>query len=132
MATNGRPSQRATPRLHILLVEDHALTARPMQKLLETRGFTVRTVGSHREALSMASQWLPDVLICDIGLPGKDGIEVMKSMRHAYPDLRGICVSGYTTPDDIARSHHAGFAEHLAKPICIDRLVSAIHRLFQK
>jgi CheY-like chemotaxis protein len=116
--------------LRVLLVEDHALSAELMKTLLESHDFSVRTVGSYREAVTMASQWLPDVLISDVGLPDKDGVEVMTTMRNAHPNLRGIAVSGYVTDEDVQRSLKAGFSDHLCKPVSIDRLVAAINRLF--
>jgi CheY-like chemotaxis protein len=117
-------------RLHVLLVEDHTLSAELMKRLLESRDFSVRTVGSYREAMRMASQWLPDVLISDVGLPDRDGVEVITTMRRAHPNLRGIAVSGYATEEDVQRSLRAGFSDHLCKPVSIERLVEAINGLF--
>jgi CheY-like chemotaxis protein len=118
-------------RLHLLLVEDHAGTAGVMQRLLEAYGFEVRTAQCYIDALAAAAQWIPDILISDIGLPDKDGIEVMKIMRQAYPGLRGIVVSGYVRAEDEERSRTAGFSEFLCKPVDVERLVAAIHGLFR-
>jgi len=125
-------SQVARPkaRLHVLVVEDHADTASAMQKLLSLHGFTVRSVGSYRQALSTATEWMPDVLICDIVLPGKDGIELMKTMRQAYPRLCGIVVSGHADKQLMHKSREAGFSDYLVKPVQIDLLVHAIRRMF--
>jgi two-component system cell cycle response regulator DivK len=114
----------------VLLVEDRPSTAKAMQLLLEENGFAVRTAGTYRDALSLATQWLPDVLIADIDMPGKDGIELMKTMRQAYPNLKGIVVSGDATDTTTQRCHEAGFIECLAKPIKIDQILEAIARMF--
>lgn len=124
------PPKRSAARLRILLVEDDADTAHMMVMILERSGFDARSASSYKEALASAADWVPDLLICDIGLPGKDGLEVMKKMRDAYPGLRGLVVSGHTSPEDVARSREAGFADHLAKPLDVDRLKSAIQHLF--
>jgi len=123
---NGAPRKG---RLHVLIVEDHDDTRTAMDKLLSLHNFSVRSVGSYREAVAMATQWLPDVLVCDLGLPGKDGIELMRQMRRAHPRLHGIVVSGHAERQFIQRSHDAGFADYLVKPVQIDLLVHAIHRL---
>jgi len=130
MITKSRQSGVRRTRLHLLVVEDHTDTAKAMEKLLALHGFSVRAVGSYREALSTATEWLPDVLICDIMLPGKDGIELMKTMRQAYPRLYGIVVSGHADKHFVHRSRVAGFSDYLVKPVQIDLLVHAIRRLF--
>ena len=69
-------------------------------------------------AAASASEFLPDVILCDIGLPGFDGFEVARRVR-ALPGLEGallVAVSGYASEEDRRRSHEAGFQHHLAKP----------------
>jgi DNA-binding response OmpR family regulator len=66
-----------------------------------------------------------DLVISDLGLPDESGLDLMKHLKTAY-QLKGICLSGYGMEEDIARSHDAGFAQHLTKPINIDRLETAI------
>lgn len=122
-------TKHPSSRLRILLVEDDQDTAEMMARVLDRSGFDARAVSSYKEALKSAAGWVPDLLICDIGLPGRDGLEVMKRMREAYPGLPGMVVSGYAAPEDVARSAEAGFAMHLAKPINVDQLTSAIRDL---
>jgi CheY-like chemotaxis protein len=77
-------------------------------------------------ALIEASQ--PDVVLCDIGLPGMSGYELAKTIRErGVKGARLIAVSGYAQPDDIRRAIEAGFDAHLAKPPDpgeIDRLLA--------
>jgi CheY-like chemotaxis protein len=102
-----------------------------MQRLLEENGFNVRAAGTYRDALATATEWLPDVLIADIQMPGKDGIELMKTMRQAYPNLKGIVVTGDTTQVTSQRCHDAGFIECLTKPVKIDQVLDAIAKMFR-
>jgi DNA-binding NtrC family response regulator len=125
MKDNGACSIR-----RVLVVESHAETATAIRRLLEHRGFAVRTAGTYLDALAVASSWLPDVLISDLDPPGKDGADLLWTMREAHPSLQAIAISGHMHIDSIQRSREAGFSELLAKPVNIDRLVSAIHRLF--
>ena len=120
--------KRPQGRLHVLVVEDHDDTADLIKQSLEREGFAVRTAASHKAALEAACTWLPDVLVCDVGLGGKDGLEVMRTMREAHPGLKGIVVSGRCCDEDEARSLEAGFAEHLCKPIDAPQLAAAIQR----
>ncbi|MEZ4314502.1 MAG: response regulator [Polyangiaceae bacterium] len=70
----------------------------------------------------------PEIVICDIGLPGMDGYEVARGMR-ADPELRSIhliALTGYTQPSDVERARAAGFDRHFAKPPDIERLEAAL------
>ena len=116
----------------ILLVEDDPSTVELMQRLLTRSGYDVRSAASYTEALHTATEWLPDLLISDLALPGKSGLQVLTMMREAYPGLKGIVVSGYTSAEDKERSRAAGFAEHLGKPVNIAQLTDTIRRLLIK
>jgi CheY-like chemotaxis protein len=66
----------------------------------------------------------PDIVLCDIGLPGMNGYEVARAFR-GDDVLRGtflVALSGYAQADDIDRARAAGFDQHLAKPPTIERL----------
>jgi CheY-like chemotaxis protein len=81
------------------------------------------------EALAAATQHELDIVLSDIGLPDGDGFELMNHLRTLRPGILGIAVSGYGTEADIAKSHAAGFSEHLTKPIHMNSLEQALNRL---
>jgi CheY-like chemotaxis protein len=64
----------------------------------------------------------PDVMLCDLGLPGMTGYEVARALRAQGNDIRLIAVSGYAQPEDIAKAREAGFDDHVAKPADPDTL----------
>lgn len=109
--------------LRILLVEDHADTAEAMADLLRLSGHQVTVAGSVGEALAAAEAAGNgggfDLVVSDLGLPDGSGQDLMRELvrRHG---LKGIALSGYGMEDDVQRSHEAGFARHLTKPV--DRL----------
>jgi two-component system CheB/CheR fusion protein len=121
--------RRSAEMPRVLVVEDDASTVELMRRILTWQGYEVRSAPSFTEALHAASEWLPDVLISDLSLPGKSGFDVLQTMREAYPGLKAIVVSGYSSPEDVSRSREAGFAEHLGKPVDVHRLIDAIHRV---
>ena len=127
-----QPAHGAGPsevRLRILVVDDHLDTARAFQKLLERTGYAARAAGSYREALAIAGEWVPDILFSDLTMPGKSGTELIQCMRRAYPQLQAIAMSGYVDAEHVTQTREAGYAEFLAKPVSMDRLVAAIERL---
>jgi CheY-like chemotaxis protein len=113
---------------HILLVEDHADTRRVMVRLLHNFGCTVTTAATVAEATDLAAREQFDLLISDIGLPDGSGADVITKIRATKP-IPGIALSGFGQPEDLARSHRAGFQQHLTKPIDVARLRAAIEQL---
>jgi len=103
----------------ILVIEDSADAAESLKEALELCGHVVQTAATGDEGLAKAREFAPDLVLCDIGLPGMDGYEVARMMRKD-PALRGvrlIALSGYASPEDVDRAHGAGFDEHVAKPM---------------
>jgi PAS domain S-box-containing protein len=122
----------STPhRLRILVVEDNADAAQTLQEILELDGHDVGIASDGSEGVAKARSIRPDLVLCDIGLPGMNGYDVARALR-AEPELQGmrvVALSGYATSDDVHRSLAAGFDEHVAKPIDLDvleRVVSEV------
>ncbi len=108
----------------ILIVDDNEDSARSLAMLQKRRGHTTRTAATGPEALVAAAEFLPDVVLLDIGLPGMDGFEVARKIR-AMPALRGvfiIAMSGYGRDEDRAEAKLAGFDEYLVKPVDLEQL----------
>jgi signal transduction histidine kinase/DNA-binding response OmpR family regulator len=120
----------ATERLamRLLLVEDHEDTNRSLSRLLQKRGYEVRSVQSMASALEEAEAYDFDVLISDMGLPDGSGIELMEQLSEGRK-IRGIALSGYGMEEDVQRSKSVGFREHLTKPVDITRLDDVIQRV---
>ena len=123
------PIPTAILRRRILLVEDHAPTRLTLQHLLRARQFDVTPTSSATEAHRVALKHEFDLLISDVGLPDRNGYDLMAELRLIKPSLPGIALSGYGMEEDVARSQAAGFSIHLVKPITIGVLEAAIARL---
>jgi signal transduction histidine kinase len=118
----------AAADVRILLVEDHADTARTMTLLLRSLGYRVTTAGSVASALEAAQSEKFDLLISDVGLPDGTGLDLMQQLLSRGP-MRGIVLSGFGMEEDVRRSLEAGFSLHLTKPIDLQRLEAAIERV---
>lgn len=130
----GRERSGKAKKVRVLLVEDHAPTRASLLALLTVRGYNVEGAASVSEALEVARRAKPpfDVLISDIGLPDGDGCGLMRSLRKEFPALKAVALSGYGMDEDIERSHAAGFAAHLVKPITVGDLDEALPALMEK
>ncbi len=108
----------------ILIVDDNTDSARSMGILQSRRGHVTRVAFTGPDALAVAAEFLPDVVLLDIGLPGMDGFEVARQLRQ-MPKLTGtflIAMTGYASPEDLIAAKQAGFDEHLVKPVDLEVL----------
>ncbi|HYE19377.1 MAG TPA: ATP-binding protein [Tepidisphaeraceae bacterium] len=125
-SSTGHTPAVDVPGLRILLVEDHADTAKVMQRLLAGAGHTVAVACTVQAALrQLAETGGADLLISDIGLPDGSGLDLMRQVAQTY-GLKGIALSGYGTEADVAECASAGFAAHLTKPVPLSALRRAI------
>jgi DNA-binding response OmpR family regulator len=120
---------RPVKPLRILMVEDHADTARIMRWLLTSDGHIVQWAGDVAAALKLAAENEFDLLLSDLGLSDGTGADLMRTLRRQGSTLPGIVLSGYGQDQDIARSRDAGFAAHLVKPLSPGKLRDAIAAL---
>ena len=104
--------------LSVLVVDDDEDTAQSDAELLTLSGHTVRTAGCGRDALRLAADETPDVVLLDIRLPDLSGREVARRLRLQADghQLLLVAVTGYGEPDDELRSAAAGIDMHLIKP----------------
>ena len=113
-------------RHSILLVEDNIDAANSLADLLGLTGCEVTVAHDGAEAVRTAMQVAPDLILCDLALPGgMDGFEQARACR-AEPSLRLVrlvAMSGYSSPEDHAGAHSAGFECLLTKPLSRDSLV---------
>jgi signal transduction histidine kinase/ActR/RegA family two-component response regulator len=114
--------------LRILLVDDHQDTCIALERLLVRRGHLVAATHNVRSAMEAAVRNRFDLLISDIALPDGTGTELMTWLR-AISGIPGIAISGFGMNGDIEKSLEAGFAEHLVKPVKMERLEAAIDRV---
>lgn len=121
---DGTESARASailpecPPLRVLVLDDNRDAADSLSWLLQLNGHTVLQAREGDEALRLAVQEKPAVVLLDIGLPGLDGYEVCRRMRQSgLSDALIVAMTGYGLERDRARSRDAGFDAHLVKPV---------------
>ncbi len=124
----GTGGYRAARR--ILLIEDNEDAAEALQAALRLKGHAVEIARTGLEGVEKAREMIPDLVLCDLAIPGIDGYEVARRLR-ADARLSAtplIALSGYATAQDQERSRNAGFREHLAKPVAMEKLLEVIAR----
>jgi CheY-like chemotaxis protein len=112
----------------VLVIEDNIDAANSLRELLELMGHVVAVAFDGPEGVSKARELHPDVVLCDIGLPGMDGHAVARAFRSdaELRDVHLVALTGYALPEDLERAAEAGFEEHIAKPPSLDKLVGVL------
>jgi signal transduction histidine kinase len=120
--------------VRILLVEDVDDARASLALLLEARGAAVTDVGSTDEALDAFEADRFDVLLSDIAMPGRDGIELIAEIRARSRGRRipAAALTAYARPEECTLALRAGFDVHLAKPIREDALLAGVVELLRK
>jgi len=110
-------------RRRVLVIEDNEDAAEMLRVTLELEGHEVHVSGDGLQGVEAAVRLQPEVILCDIGLPGIDGYEVARRLRDSRtPPPLLVAVTGYTGPEDLRRATDAGFQHHFGKPPDLERL----------
>ncbi len=123
-AAQTRSDSRVPSCRRVLIIEDNVDAADTLREVLELSGHEVAVAYNGPDGLAKGREWHPEILLCDIGLPGMNGYEVAQAFR-AEETLRGtflVALSGYALPEDLQRASEAGFERHIAKPPAIEVL----------
>jgi two-component system CheB/CheR fusion protein len=114
----------------VLVVDDDRDLRDAVQRVLETAGAQTESAASAERALEAIEAHRPDVILSDIGMPGRDGYEFLRALR-ALPASRGgripaIALTAYARAEDRKRAREAGFDYHLAKPVDAAKLLGTL------
>ncbi len=119
--------------LRVLVVDDEPDALDLVAAILSRCGVEVKTSASAREGLELVQQWLPNVLIADIGMPGEDGLELIRKIRALAPEKGGrisaVALTAYARPEDCHLALSAGYQIHMPKPVEPQHLVKSIASL---
>lgn len=139
-ATNGNRHTKLVPRrldgLRVAIVDDDNDACHLLQFSLEMSGAIVRTSSSVAEAMTSLRDWIPDILLTDINMPGEDGYSLIRKVRALKPDegsdIPAIALTAMARTEDSENAMASGFQLHLSKPVDIDELAEAIASLTKR
>ncbi len=119
--------------VHVLVVDDEVDARNLVKRLLEMAGATVSMAASASEAFDHISTGRPDVLVCDIGMPGEDGYSLIRRLRvleqkHEIA-LPAVALTAYARSEDRTKAIRSGFQNHLAKPVEPAELLAVVSSL---
>jgi DNA-binding response OmpR family regulator/HPt (histidine-containing phosphotransfer) domain-containing protein len=129
----SRPPEGAQGRSHrILVADDEPALRRVLQRLLEAEGYVVETVEDGEEALTRLlnpSLTPVDLLLLDVHMPRRSGIEVLRALREASSPVRALVLSARIRDEDVMKLYNEGAVDFVAKPFSIHTLLARVTRL---
>ena len=120
-------------RKTILVVEDNELNMKLFEDLLQAHGYRILTTKDGKEALRMAKEHRPDLVLMDIQLPEISGLEVTRLMK-ADPDIRHIpvvAVTAFAMKGDEEKIRQGGCEGYISKPISVSRFIETIQKFLK-
>jgi len=115
----------------ILVVDDETQIRRALEVNLRTRGYDVDLASTGEDALASAAAHLPDIVLLDLGLPGVDGIDVIRGLR-GWTDLPIIVISARQDDVDKVAALDAGADDYVTKPFSISELLARVRAALRR
>jgi response regulator RpfG family c-di-GMP phosphodiesterase len=116
----------------ILIVDDDASVRDVISVLLQEEGYECRTAAGAEEALEIAAQEAPPLVISDMKMPGRDGIWLLEAFRERHPDSAVVMLTGYGDTEAAVDCLRRGAVDYLLKPPKLTDLIRAIERALAK
>ncbi len=120
---------RADSSPAILVVDDELLIRETLAEYLGQEGFRVVACGCGEEALERAEEERFDIVLCDVHLPGLDGLELLNRLQRISPETFVLLITAYATVESAVEAFQRGAHDYLMKPILLDEVLSKIRRL---
>jgi len=113
----------------VLVADDNEVAQRLCRRVLEKAGHRVLTASDGQEAVNLALQDSPDIILMDVAMPGMDGLEAMRQIRAQKPGMTVVIASAHSMASDRDRFLAAGADDVLSKPFKLTELTGVVDRL---
>jgi len=115
----------------ILIVDDEESILRSLEGILSDEGFEVINAMSGAEAMEKIQEELPDLVLLDIWMPGKDGIETLADIKASYPSLQVVMMSGHGTIETAVKATKVGAYDFIEKPLSLEKLLLSVNNALE-
>lgn len=118
-------------RARILIVDDERVLACTMAEFLASEGYEVATAHDATAAMSELARFEPEIVLCDIQMPGTSGLQLLKKMEEARRGISVIMITAYATVESAIAAFHSGARDYLIKPVMFDDLTARLEHILQ-
>jgi two-component system nitrogen regulation response regulator NtrX len=116
----------------ILIVDDEESICQTLGGILTDEGYDVVTAGSGEEALRVLEEEPPHLILLDIWLPGMDGVETLKAIKAAHPQLQVVMMSGHGTIETAVKATKLGAFDFIEKPLSLEKVILAVNHALDR
>lgn len=113
-------------KIKVMLVDDEEEFVTTLSERIQMRDFNSSVAFTGEQALQIVNDQIPDVMVLDLKMPGIDGMEVLRRVKKAYPQVQVIILTGHGSEIDRKEALSLGAFGYLQKPVQIDELVKHI------
>ncbi len=128
---NPPPTPLEPARGRVLVVDDEEIIASTLQEFLVGEGYEVAVASDGPSALEALERFEPDVALCDIQLPGIDGLDLLERLLLIRPELMVLIITAYATVETAVSAFRRGAHDYLMKPVIFDELLAKLDRLIR-
>jgi DNA-binding NtrC family response regulator len=122
-------TRRPAPPAAVLVVDDEPLIRETLAEFLCQEGFAVVACADGEEALARAAAQRFDVALCDVQLPGMDGLQLLERLHRISPETFVLLITAYATVENAVEAFQRGAHDYLMKPIIFDEVLGKVRRL---
>ncbi len=122
----GKDPEEAARPVRVLVVDDEASARAAMKRFLERGAFEVETAEGFEEASDKLGATRFDVVVCDIVMPGRSGLDLLERLRHEAPEVEVVLVTGHANVETVLDAMRRGAGDVLVKPLSAERLCGAV------
>ena len=119
------------PAESVLVVDDEPVIRATLAEFLRGEGFAAEAAASGEAAVARAQATRFDVVLCDVAMPGMDGLEVLEALSKRCPETFVILVTAYATVETAVEAFQRGAHDYLMKPVILQDLLTKIRRLLK-
>lgn len=129
---NSEGATLDTATVQILVVDDEPLIRDTLKEFLSQEGFPVHCARSAEEGMALASEIRFDLALCDLQLPGLDGIQFLQNLLRINPEVLVLMITAYGSVENAVEAFKKGAQDYLIKPVNLEELAEKIRRLLEQ
>jgi DNA-binding NtrC family response regulator len=129
--THAKAGEPVAPKGRILIVDDEEVIAATLKEFLLGESFDVAVAGDLAAALAQVEAFEPEIVLCDVQLPGADGITVLNRTLELRPETLFIMITAYATVENAVAAFQRGAHDYLMKPVLFEDLTARVGRLMR-